>query len=167
MKKDIFLEKTNRYISVTSYLIGRLRFANPNQDVSYLDLDVSYIEFGKKIRDKLNESREISEDTFMYYFNNRVVIDEFLDKEEKRIKKVYGYKSIKEIYKEISFLSVHILNDTLYIAPNHQDSLDGYTSVRDKNGNAIEFEYPINLTDEALGKAVMQAFEYCTSIYRK
>ncbi|HDR1365127.1 TPA: CdiI family contact-dependent growth inhibition immunity protein, partial [Pasteurella multocida] len=38
---------------------------------------------------------------------------------------------------------------------------------RDRYGKAIEFTYSIDLSDEELGKAVMNAFEYSTSIYKK
>ncbi|HDR1572148.1 TPA: CdiI family contact-dependent growth inhibition immunity protein, partial [Pasteurella multocida] len=49
----------------------------------------------------------------------------------------------------------------------HQDGLGTFGTARDRYGKAIEFTYSIDLSDEELGKAVMDAFEYSTSIYKK
>lgn len=167
MKKDILIEKSSKYISITSKLIGRLRFLNVEQEVYYLDLNISYSDLGKKIREKLSESREVSEEEFMYYWKNKEIMVEFTKNENKKIFSKYGYKNQKELYKDLFFLDVSIHNEALFIEPMHQNSLGGYTAASDKNGQAIEFKYPLNLTDEELGKATMEAFKYCTSIYNQ
>lgn len=165
MKKDIFLEKSSKFISITSKLISRLRFSDPNQIVSYLDINISYIKLGQEIRKKLNESEQITDEMFMYYWNNKEIIKEFNKNEEKRIMCNYNYKSRKALYQDMDFLSIEILNNKLLITPLYQDGLASYTSVKGKDGFAVKFEYPLTITDEELGKATMDAFEYCTSIY--
>ncbi|QGM80499.1 contact-dependent growth inhibition system immunity protein [Otariodibacter oris] len=84
MKKDITLEKTSKYISITANLIARLRFADINQKVSYLDLDIPFEDFGKEIRAKLSESKEVTDDVFMYHWNNQDEMDKFTQLEEKK-----------------------------------------------------------------------------------
>lgn len=54
MKRDVLLEKSSKFISITSKLISKLRFTNPNQLVSYLDTNTSYINLGQEIRKKKN-----------------------------------------------------------------------------------------------------------------
>ncbi|HED4441058.1 TPA: CdiI family contact-dependent growth inhibition immunity protein, partial [Pasteurella multocida] len=46
-------------------------------------------------------------------------------------------------------------------------SLDGYTAIEDENRKWVRFEYPIDISDEELGKVVMEGFKYCTSIYKE
>lgn len=86
---------------------------------------------------------------------------------KKKIISSYGYKSIREIYKDTIFLDILISNEILYITPTHQDGLGSFTTLIDKSGKSAQFEYNINLTDEKLGEAVIEAFKYYTSIYQK
>ncbi|MGC6360569.1 contact-dependent growth inhibition system immunity protein [Bisgaard Taxon 45] len=114
------------------------------------------------------ESREITEEVFMYYWKNNSEIELFNSQEEKRIKEKYGYRNRKSIYKDSIFLSVSIYNDILKITPLHQDGLGSYTSVRNKEDIAIKFEYSVNLllSSEELGNKIVEAFKYSTSIYK-
>ncbi|HDR0809145.1 TPA: CdiI family contact-dependent growth inhibition immunity protein, partial [Pasteurella multocida] len=77
------------------------------------------------------------------------------------------YKNRKEIYKNMDFLSVSILDKKVIITPLHQDSLNGYTAIKDEKGKSVKFEHPIDISDEELGKVVMEGVKYCTSIYKK
>ncbi|URJ85101.1 contact-dependent growth inhibition system immunity protein [Pasteurella multocida] len=80
---------------------------------------------------------------------------------------VYGYKSAKAICKDALFVTVLVINNSIVIRSTHQDALGTFGTARDRYGKAIEFTYSIDLSDEELGKAVMDAFEYSTSIYKK
>lgn len=167
MRKEIFIEKTSKYISITSYLIGRLPVPNVEQIVTYLSSDVSNVEFGKAIRNKLSESREISEEVFMHYWDNKSELKEFNEKEEKKIIEVYGYGNKRSLYKDTLFVSVSILNNKLIMTPLHQDGLGSYGTVIE-DGKGVDFEYPVTLllSPEELGKAVIDAFKHSTSIYK-
>lgn len=167
MKKDVFLEKSSKYISIQSYLIGRLGIPNIDRMPLFLDQNPAYDVLGKSIYTELENSIEISGEKFLYYWNNNELIDAFRNNVNLGIMKNYGYKNYRDICKDSLFLSVKIYNNILYITPYHQDGLGTFGTVRDKSGNAVKFEYPINLSDEELGKAVMEAFEYCTSIYKR
>lgn len=167
MKKQVFLEVTSKYISIQSYLIGRLRLANIDRQPIFLDREVCFEELGKSVYSELEKSREISEIEFMYYWKNKELFSNFEEKIDREIIQTYGYKNHKDICKDSLFLGVQIYRDILYITPLHQDGLRSYGTVRDKSGKGVEFEYPINISNEELGKAVMEAFEYCTSIYKR
>ncbi|QLB12914.1 uncharacterized protein DUF1436 [Bisgaardia hudsonensis] len=166
MKKEILFKKTSKYISITAYLIARLRFSDINQKVSYLELDIPFVDFGKEIRAKLSESKEVADEVFMYYYNHLEEMRKFTQHEEKKVMETYGYKNKTSLYKDTIFLIIKVNNDMLYIEPCHNYSLGSFTSVKDENKKAIKFEYPLTISDEELGKATMEAFEYCTSIYR-
>ncbi|QLB42035.1 CdiI family contact-dependent growth inhibition immunity protein [Mannheimia pernigra] len=167
MKKHVFLDVTSKYISIQSYLIGRVRLADINRQPIFLDREVCFEELGKAIFLELEKSREIPEKEFMYYWENGELFTSFEKKIDEQIIKTYGYKNHRDICKDSLYLSVQIYNNILYVTPYHQDGLRSYGTVRDKSGKGIEFEYPVGLSDEELGKAVMEAFEYCTSIYKK
>lgn len=102
----------------------------------------------------------------MSYWNNKEIIKNFIKNEEQKVMHAYKYRSRKALYQDIDFLSIDILNNKLFITPLHQDGLASYTSVKGKDGFAIKFEYPLTITDEELGKVTIDAFKYCTSIYK-
>ena len=85
---------------------------------------------------------------------------------EEEMKKRYGYKNKKSIYKDMSFLSLEQDASFIIIAPLHQDSLGGYSGISLPDNSALEFKYDKSISDEELGKAIRQALTYCTSIYR-
>lgn len=167
MKKYILIEKTSTYISIQSYLIGRLNIANIEREGEFISPEVSMGELGGFIKSQLAESREISADEFVELFNDRASIELFYKIKEKKIMDVYCYKNRRFIYKDTLFLSVLINNENLYVTPLHQDGLGTFGTVRDNSGKAVQFEYPTDLSDEELGKAVMEGVKYCTSIYQK
>lgn len=167
MKQSILIKKTSKVILIYSYLIARILRMDAKQEVSCLDINISNLNLGKEIKKKLSESHIITEDMFMNIWKRRGELDKLLQQKEENIINQYGYKNKKAFQREIHFLSVDVRNNILYVAPLHQDGLDSFGTVKDKDGKGVEFEYPINISDEELGKAVMEAFEYCTSIYKR
>ena len=117
------------------------------------------------VREKLDESREVSLQEFQAIFNSEKM--KGLQKRlEEEMKKHYGYKNKKSIYKDMSFLSLEQDNLYITISPLHQDSLDGSTGISLPDNSPLEFKYDKSISDEELGKAIRQALTYCTSIYR-
>ncbi|WP_231104085.1 contact-dependent growth inhibition system immunity protein [Pasteurella multocida] len=163
----MIVEKTSKYISIQSYLIGRVSMTNINKSPVFLDTTTSLKKLGEAIYLELENSREISGKEFEYYWNNDDLFSSFQENLNKDVMRIYGYKNYRQICKDTLFLSVSINNNILYITPSHQDGLGTFGTARDRYGKAIEFTYPIDLSDEELGKAVMDAFEYSTSIYKK
>lgn len=164
--QDVLIRKNNNFILVEYFLNGLVSILDPMQEVDFLSLGVSNEELGREIRVKLSKSRMIDFDEVNQLLSSNK-INIFTSSWEKKIKDTFSYKTKKEIYKDMDFLSVRIKNNVLTIIPWHQDSLDGYTAIEDENRNWIKFDYPIDLSYEELGEAVMRAFEYCTSIYKK
>ncbi|WP_044469613.1 contact-dependent growth inhibition system immunity protein [Mannheimia massilioguelmaensis] len=164
--KSVLIEKNKEYVSVMYLHYGMAWITEPNQDIQFYPPDISNIELGMIIKYKLSLSREIGLAEFHKIFNS----EEFKSlskRTEQMLKDIFGYKTKKAIYKNMLFVSVYMNEHSINITPHHQDSLGGYTSVKSTDGKVIEFKYPLLLSDEELGKAVMNAFEYCTSIYRK
>lgn len=166
MKKNILIRKNNEFILITYFLEGMISIIDPEQDFSYLPTAISYSDLGKAVKTKLSKSRDIGFDEFQRVFHSEKIknLPKVLEDE---MKKKFLYKNKKDIYKNMNFLSVEIQNDKLVVIPWHQDSIDGYTAIEDKDKNWIKFEYSSTLSDEKLGEVVMNAFKYCTSIYRK
>ena len=163
--KSIFIEVNCDFILVTSHITGMLSMTNPDQDFIFNEVDISDLDLGRLIKEKLNESKEISFEEFQAIFNSEKM--KGLQKRlEEEMKKRYGYKNKKSIYKDMSSFSLE--QDELYItiSPLHQDSLDGSTGISLPDKSALEFKYDKNISDEELGKAVREALTYCTSIYR-
>ena len=163
--KSIFIEVNCDFILVTSLITGMLSMVNPDQDFIFNEVDISDLDLGRLIKEKLNESKEISFEEFQAIFNSEKM--EGLQKNlEEEMKKHYGYKNKKSIYKDMSSLSLEQDDLCITISPLHQDSLDGSTGISLPDNSPLEFKYDKNISDEELGKAVRQALTYCTSIYR-
>ena len=116
-------------------------------------------------KENLNESKEISFEEFQAIFNSEKMKGQQKNLEDE-MKKRYGYKNKKSIYKDMSFLSLEQDASFIIIAPLHQDSLGGYSGISLPDNSALEFKYDKSISDEELGKAIRQALTYCTSIYR-
>ena len=163
--KTVSVIVNNEFLLVTSIIRGMIGMTDPDQDFVFNKVDITDSYFGKLVKEKLDESREVSLQEFQAIFNSEKM--KGLQKNlEEVMKKRYGYKNKKSIYKDMSFLSLE--QDDLYItiSPLHQDSLDGSTGISLPDNSPLEFKYDKNISDEELGKAVRQALTYCTSIYR-
>ncbi len=163
--KTVSVIVNNEFLLVTSIIRGMIGMTDPDQDFVFNKVDITDSYFGKLVKEKLDESREVSLQEFQAIFNSEKM--KGLQKNlEEEMKKRYGYKNKKSIYKDMSFLSLE--QDDLYItiSPLHQDSLDGSTGISLPDNSPLEFKYDKNISDEELGKAIRQALTYCTSIYR-
>ena len=163
--KSVSVRVNNEFLLVTSIIRGMIGMTDPDQDFVFNKVDITDSYFGKLVKEKLDESREVSLQEFQAIFNSEKM--KGLQKNlEEEMKKRYGYKNKKSIYKDMSFLSLE--QDDLYItiSPLHQDSLDGSTGISLPDNSPLEFKYDKSISDEELGKAIRQALTYCTSIYR-
>ena len=163
--KTVSVIVNNEFLLVTSIIRGMIGMTDPDQDFVFNKVDITDSYFGKLVKEKLDESREVSLQEFQAIFNSEKM--KGLQKRlEEEMKERYGYKNKKSIYKDMSSLSLE--QDDLYItiSPLHQDSLDGSTGISLPDNSPLEFKYDKNISDEELGKAIRQALTYCTSIYR-
>ncbi|XWY22249.1 contact-dependent growth inhibition system immunity protein [Bisgaard Taxon 45] len=163
---SVIIRKTEKFILINYFLVGVISVLDPKQDINLLSPNITYSALGKYIRENLSKSREIDSDELRAVMS----LDSdgtFFKSLETKIKEEFSYKNRKEIYKNMDFLSVRIMNNKIIITPWHQDSLNGYTAIEDENRKWVRFEYPIDISDEELGKVVMEGFKYCTSIYKK
>lgn len=163
--KKILIRKNKDIILITYFLQGLLSMSDPEQEPVLLPVDIDDKMLGKYAKEALLKSKEIPLDKFYKIFNSGEV-QLFGKKIEQQLQEHFGYKSRKAIYNTMDFLSIDMENN-ITITPHHQDSLDGSTAVKKKDGTAIEFEYPLEISDEELGIKIREAFKYCTSIYRK
>ena len=163
--KTVSVIVNNEFLLVTSIIRGMIGMTDPDQDFVFNKVDITDSYFGKLVKEKLDESREVSLQEFQAIFNSEKM--KGLQKRlEEEMKKRYGYKNKKSIYKDMSFLSLEQDNLYITISPLHQDSLDGSTGISLPDNSPLEFKYDKNISDEELGKAVREALTYCTSIYR-
>ena len=163
--KAVLVRVNNEFLLVTSLFRGMIGMTDPDQDFIFNQVDITDSYFGKLVREKLDESREVSLQEFQAIFNyeKMKVLKKILEEE---MKKRYGYKNKKSIYKDMSFLSLEQDASFIIIAPLHQDSLGGYSGMSLPDNSALEFKYDKNISDEELGKAIRQALTYCTSMDR-
>ena len=163
--KTVSVIVNNEFLLVTSIIRGMIGMTDPDQDFVFNKVDITDSYFGKLVKEKLDESREVSLQEFQAIFNSEKM--KGLQKRlEEEMKKRYGYKNKKSIYKDMSSLSLEQDDLCITISPLHQDSLDGSTGISLPDNSPLEFKYDKNISDEELGKAVRQALTYCTSIYR-
>ncbi|MFZ7135738.1 contact-dependent growth inhibition system immunity protein [Avibacterium avium] len=163
----ISIQKNREFIFISSYIMrGPLSFRDPEQDSNYLPIGISSRELGRLARDKLNKSKWI-DDVFIF---NKILMSEKVQSSQKNREKElrirFGYKTKKAIYQYMDFLAIHTDCEQIIIIPKHQYGLASYTGVQDKDGEIIEFKYPLDISDDELGNAINEAFKYCTSIYK-
>ena len=124
--KAAFVRINKDFLLVTSFIRGMI--AITDQDFIFNEVDISDLDLGRLIKEKLNESKEISFEEFQTIFNSEKM--KGLQKNlEEEMKKRYGYKNKKSIYKDMSFLSLEQEASFIIIAPLHQDSLGGYSEI--------------------------------------
>ncbi|HDR0629957.1 contact-dependent growth inhibition system immunity protein [Pasteurella multocida] len=163
--KKVFVEVNKEFIFVTSFLRGIFSVTDPDQEFIFNPVDISDIELGRLVREKFEGSKEMPAKEFLALFHSEK-IQGLQKKLENEMKLLYGYKSRKSIYKDMSFLSLELNDSNISVFPLHQDSLDGFTAILNLDKTQLEFKYDINISDEELGKAVREGLKYCTSIYR-
>ena len=138
--KTVSVIVNNEFLLVTSIIRGMIGMTDPDQDFVFNKVDITDSYFGKLVKEKLDESREVSLQEFQAIFNSEKM--KGLQKRlEEEMKKRYGYKNKKSIYKDMSFLSLE--QDDLYItiSPLHQDSFDGSTGISLPDNSVLEFKY--------------------------
>lgn len=122
-------------------------------------------ELGKRARVGLAASREVEVKEILQAFGTSQDSKDRTKEKEQQLKKLFSYKNKREIYKYMDTIDVSMYEECIIISPSPQDSLEGFTAIS-KNKQTLEFSYPRDITDEELGKAIYEAFEHCTSIYR-
>lgn len=164
--KAAFVRINKDFLLVTSFIRGMIAITDPDQDFIFNEVDISDLDLGRLIKEKLNESKEISFEEFQAIFNSEKM--KGLQKKSRRRdeKNAMDIKNKKSIYKDMSFLSLEQDASFIIIAPLHQDSLGGYSGISLPDNSPLEFKYDKSISDEELGKAIRQALTYCTSIYR-
>ena len=114
---------------------------DPDQDFIFNQVDITDSYFGKLVREKLDESREVSLQEFQAIFNSEKMKGLQKRLEERDEKNAMDTKIKNLSIRDMSFLSLE--QDDLYItiSPLHQDSLDGSTGISLPDNSALEFKY--------------------------
>ena len=98
--KAVSVRVNNEFLLVTSIIRGMIGMTDPDQDFVFNKVDITDSYFGKLVKEKLDESREVSLQEFQAIFNSEKM--KGLQKNlEEEMKKRYGYKNKKSIYKDM------------------------------------------------------------------
>ena len=68
--KTVSVIVNNEFLLVTSIIRGMIGMTDPDQDFIFNEVDISDLDLGKLIKEKLNESKEISFEEFQAIFNS-------------------------------------------------------------------------------------------------
>ena len=68
--KTVSVIVNNEFLLVTSIIRGMIGMTNPDQDFIFNEVDISDLDLGRLIKEKLNESKEISFEEFQTIFNS-------------------------------------------------------------------------------------------------
>ncbi|HDR1057093.1 TPA: CdiI family contact-dependent growth inhibition immunity protein, partial [Pasteurella multocida] len=107
---SVIIRKTEKFILINYFLVGVISVLDPKQDINLLSPNITYSALGKYIRENLSKSREIDFDELRAVMS----LDSdgtFFKSLEQKIKEEFSYKNRKEIYKNMDFLSVRIMNN--------------------------------------------------------
>ena len=98
--KTVSVIVNNEFLLVTSIIRGMIGMTDPDQDFVFNKVDITDSYFGKLVKEKLDESREVSLQEFQAIFNSEKM--KGLQKNlEEEMKKRYGYKNKKSIYNDL------------------------------------------------------------------
>ena len=76
-------------------------------------------------------------------------------------KKTYGYKTKKDLYKNMMYVDITVYNEQLILMPWHQEKPGAYGPTKNKDKDSVII--PADSTPEEIGKAVRLALSRCTS----
>ncbi len=68
--KAAFVRINKDFLLVTSFIRGMITMTDPDQDFIFNEVDISDLDLGKLIKEKLNKSKEISFEEFQAIFNS-------------------------------------------------------------------------------------------------
>lgn len=163
-RKEIIIRRNKEFISIDSYLVAQCLLISPYQKTLYCSPKIDFSSLGKYIKAKLDESKEISPYKMAELFNNHKIEHYFRNNDFSYLNRKITLQNRKELYRNMNILIVSVLNNIIRIYPCHQTNLEEFKDIR-VNNKDLYFEYPINIKDEDLGKAAIDCFSYCTSIY--
>jgi len=138
---------------------GMLQYAEPAVSPWYLPPSVEDELLGHTLRLALKASRRISVEEFQKLFHSGVVQKNGEERNALAMKQ-YGYKSKRAMYKHMDNCSISVADGQIEIAPQHHNSLDGYSATTDGPHPLYIAE---TATDAELGAALREGFTRCTS----
>ena len=68
--KAAFVRINKDFLLVTSFIRGMIAITDPDQDFIFNEVDISDLDLGRLIKEKLYESKEISFEEFQAIFNS-------------------------------------------------------------------------------------------------
>jgi hypothetical protein len=142
---------------------GGLQYGDPDVEPFYLPSDADHQTLGQTLRLALSKSKEVSSEKFMEIFKSGIV-QEKLKAEDKKLLKQYGYKSKRDLYKNMDCCWITVYEGKIEIKPTHQDSLDGSSGISNDGPEILYL--PVNATDEELGAALREGLSRCTSVFK-
>lgn len=163
-RKEIIIRRNKEFISIDAYLVAQCLLISPHQKTLYCSPKIDFSSLGKYIKAKLDESEEISPYEMAELFNNHKFDHNFQNNDFSYLNRKITLQNRKKLYRNMNTLRVSIHNDVILIYPCHQINLEEFQNIKINNKD-LYFEYPINIKDEILGKAIMDCFDHCTSIY--
>jgi len=144
--KTVSVIVNNEFLLVTSIIRGMIGMTDPDQDFIFNQVDITDSYFGKLVREKLDESREVSLQEFQAIFNSEKM--KGLQKRlEEEMKKRYGYKNKKSIFNEITTLWKDKKSVLLLVLASFLITLNWLTYIIAVNTNHVleaSFGYYLN-----------------------
>ncbi|WP_197388765.1 contact-dependent growth inhibition system immunity protein [Ralstonia pseudosolanacearum] len=151
------------FICIVAQSVGMMAYPEPSASPHYLSPDVGDAALGSALRAALASSKHVSVEEFQKIWNSGV-IENIESERDDWIKKQYGYKTKRAMYKNMDTCNVSGIDDRVKIQPTHQKTLDGYTVRKDEG--PFPLYVPGAAADAELGAALREGFKRCTSAIR-
>ncbi|MET2524667.1 contact-dependent growth inhibition system immunity protein [Ralstonia pseudosolanacearum] len=151
------------FTCIVSQSVGMMAYPEPSASPHYLSPNVDGAALGSALRVALASSKRVSVDEFQEIWKSGV-IDNIESNRDNWIKKQFGYKTKRAMYKNMDTCNVSGVDGQIKIQPTHQKSLDGYTVRKDEG--PFPLYVPGTATDAELGAVLREGFRRCTSAIR-
>ncbi|WP_171941276.1 contact-dependent growth inhibition system immunity protein [Herbaspirillum rubrisubalbicans] len=151
------------FFQIIPYSISMVNYVEPSAAVCYLAADVGNDVLGRSVRLAFDESKVVSPEKFQEVFASGKIQEAARERVKAAMQK-YGYKSKRELLKNMMCCWISMSETVVQIKPTHHKTIDGYAGIS-VNGDEI-LHLPSSATDEEIGNAVREGIRRCTSAIR-
>lgn len=168
MSINIDFSFTEKFICIQSRISAGLSFTNFDIQPIYLDIDVNNAILGQKIKEALSKSIDILDGEERSKVCQYFLSEEHLEKIQtinkqraKDLKKIYGYKTLKDLNRDYMHVSIYLHSNQYEFSPSLTNR-GGATGIGKEHNIFIS----LDSTDEEIGNTVRIAMSLCKSIYK-
>ena len=143
------------FISIRAYSGDGLYMVDPEAEEYLLEPSISNEILGESVLKSLKQSRFLEDEEFVLIHTN---CQENYEAWVEKIKKLYGYKTRKAMFKKMNRCSIECDNTIILIEPFYHEKIEAWSGMKIQR-----VKIPADSSPEEIGAALRLAFSRCKS----